>query len=165
MRLGNCYLYAIRRYRERGGWIVLRRSTKARYIIHAQWGAAGLDVGAEPIGLWAGLRRIVGPDRGYLCWQRGRCMWRARIDALQIEEYLPPEWIDELLDRSRLARVFPAFAAIFRGHVRAETGEAPDSAEVIERTWPGGGASRRAAETPHIFRPHMIFFVLCAQFS
>ena len=138
MRLGNCYLFAIRRYRERGGWIVLRRSTKARYIIHAQWGAAGLDVGAEAIGLWAGLRRIVGPERGYLCWQRGRCMWRARIDALQIEEYLPPEWIDELLDRSRLARVFPAFAAIFRGHVRAETGEAPDSAEVIERTWPGG---------------------------
>lgn len=62
MRLGNCYLFAIRRYRERGGWIVLRRSTKARYIIHAQWGAAGLDVGAEPIGLWAGLRRIVGPS-------------------------------------------------------------------------------------------------------
>lgn len=65
-------------------------------------------------------------------------MWRARIDALQIEEYLPPEWIDALLDRSRLARVCPAFAAVFRGHVRAEEGEAPDSAEVIERTWPGG---------------------------
>lgn len=54
------------------------------------------------------------------------------------EEYLPPEWIDALLDRSRLARAFPAFAAVFRGRVRAEEGEAPDSAEVIERTWPGG---------------------------
>lgn len=139
MRCGNCYCYAIRAYRRRGGWIVLRRSTKARWVIHAQWGAAGLDVGAEPIGLWAGLRRICGPDRGYLCWQRGRCLWRARIHALQIEEYLPPAWIDELLTRSRLARALPLFAAVFRGEVRAEVGESAESAEVIERTWPGGG--------------------------
>ena len=137
MRIGNCYLYAIRAYRERGGWIVLRRSTKARFVIHAQWGAAGLEIGAEPIGLWAGLRRICGPDRGYLCWQRGRCLWRARIHAIQVEEYLPPAWIDDLLTRSRLARALPLFAAVFRGEVRAEAGEAAESAEVIERTWPG----------------------------
>ena len=139
MRIGNCYCYAISTYRRRGGWIVLRRSTKARFVIHAQWGAAGLDVGAEPIGLWAGLRRICGPARGYLCWQRGRCLWRARIHAIQVEEYLPPAWIDALLTRSRLARALPLFAAVFRGEVRADAGETAESAEVIERTWPGGG--------------------------
>lgn len=141
MRVGNCYLFAIRVYRARGGWIVLRRSVKARWVIHAQWGAAGLDVGATRIGLWAGLRKICVPDRGYLCWQRGRCLWRSRIHALQVEEYLPPAWVDALLERSRLARLLPLFAVVFRGRVRAEAGEAPDSAEVIDKTWPGHRAS------------------------
>ncbi len=137
MRCGNCYCYAVRRYREAGGWIVLRRSVKARCVIHAQWAATGIERGAQPIGLWRGLRRIVGPDRGYLCWQRGRCMWRARIDALAIEEYVPPDWVEWVLERSRLARAFPVFAVLFRGRVRADRGETPESAEVIERTWPG----------------------------
>ena len=139
MRFGNCYLFATRRYRERGGWIVLRRSTKARYIIHAQWGAAGLDVGAEPIGLWAGLRRIVGPSRGYLCWQRGRCLWRGRIDALQIEEYLPPPWVDRLITNHWLFRTFPLHAVVFFGWVRRGSGEEGRTHSLIERTWSGGG--------------------------
>lgn len=139
MICGNCYLYAIRRYRQSGGWIVLRRSVKARWIIHAQWAPAGIERGAEPIGLRAGLRRICGPDRGYLCWQRGRCVWRARISDLLIEEYIPPAWIDSLLSRSAWAQRLPVFGVLFRGEVRVEQGEAPESAEIIERTWPGGG--------------------------
>jgi len=137
VRLGNCYLFAIRRYRERGGWIVLRRSTKARYIIHAQWGAAGLDVGAEPIGLWGGLRRICGPDRGYLCWQRGRCLWRARIHAIQVEEYLPPPWVDRLITNHWLFRTFPLHAVVFFGWVRRGSGEEGRTHNLIERTWSG----------------------------
>lgn len=139
MRCGNCYLYAVRRYREAGGWIVLRRSVKARWVIHAQWAPSGIERGAEPIGLRAGLRRIVGPDRGYLCWQRGRCVWRARIHTLQVEEYLPPPWVDRLITNHWLFRTFPLHAVVFFGWVRRGSGEEGRTHSLIERTWSGGG--------------------------
>lgn len=137
MLFGNCYTYALKRYRKNGGWIVLRRSTKAACVIHAQWGASGIERDAQEIELWVGLKKIIGPDRGYLCWSAGRCVWRDRIGELAIEEYVPPAWADWLLERCWLARLLPLHAILFFGSVRKGKGETPASAEIINRTWQG----------------------------
>lgn len=141
MIFGNCYIFAVKKYREHGGWILLRASVKARLIIHAQWGAAGIERDAQEIGLWDGLRKIVGPARGYLCWSAGRCVWRESISELAIEEYVPPAWADWLLERCALARWLPLHAVFFFGSVRRGKGETQRSAEIIEQTWsrPGRG--------------------------
>jgi len=54
--IGNCYTFALARYRRQGGWLVLRRSVKS-WVPHMQWGASGIERGAERLPSWcAGLR-------------------------------------------------------------------------------------------------------------
>jgi hypothetical protein len=137
MRFGNCYTYALARYRRDGGWLVLRRSAKT-WVPHMQWGAAGLDTGAEPLpSWWAGFRRIMGPDRGYLIWNQTGCYWRARISAIAIVEYLPPEWCNRLVTRYWLFRTLPVHAIVFSGWVRSGDGEEHRTQSIIDQTWPG----------------------------
>ena len=40
--IGNCYTFALARYRRQGGWLVLRRSVKS-WVPHMQWGASALE--------------------------------------------------------------------------------------------------------------------------
>jgi hypothetical protein len=137
MRFGNCYTFALSHYARHGGWLVLRRSVKS-WVPHMQWGAAGLDLGAERLPTWwAGFRRIMGPRRGYLIWNRTGCYWRARISALQIIEYLPPEWVNRLTSRYRIAQILPVHAIAFFGWVRQGSGEQERTQTIINETWPG----------------------------
>lgn len=137
MRFGNCYTYALSRYRRDGGWLVLRRSAKS-WVPHMQWGASGLDRGAVPmVSWWAGFRKIMGPERGYLIWNRTGCYWRARISAISIVEYLPPEWCNRLVTRYWLARILPVHAIAFFGWVRSGDGEERRTQTIIDETWPG----------------------------
>lgn len=136
MLIGNCYTFAIARYRRCGGWKVLRRSLKT-WVPHMQWGAAGLERGAEPVTWWEGFRRIMGPQRGYLVWNQTGCYWRAHISAIQIEEYLPPEWVNRLIARYWLFRILPLHAVVFFGWVRADSGEETRTQRLIDKTWPG----------------------------
>ena len=137
MLVGNCYTFAVTRYVRDGGWIVLRRSVKF-WGPHMQWGAAGLEMGAEPMpSWWAGLKRIMGPDRGYLLWSRKGSYWRPRIHALQIVEYLPPPWIDHLISNYWIFRKVPLHALVFVGWVRAGEGEQSTTQHIIDKTWPG----------------------------
>lgn len=137
MRFGNCYTFALARYRRQGGWLVLRRSVKS-WVPHLQWAAAGIERGAEPLpSWWVGFRKIMGADRGYLVWSRSGIYWRARIHALQIEEYLPPPWVDRLITRYWLFRTFPLHAVVFSGWVRRGSGEEGRTHNLIEWTWSG----------------------------
>lgn len=137
MRRGNCYTFALARYRSSGGWLVLRRSAKT-WVPHMQWGAAGIEIDAQRLpSWWAGFRRIMGPERGYLIWNQTGCYWRARIHAIQIVEYLPPEWCNDLVNRYWLARMLPLHAVVFSGWVRAGSGEEHRTQTIIDRTWPG----------------------------
>ena len=136
MLFGNCYTFAISRYLKRGGWILFRPSAKT-WVIHTQWAAEGVERGAEVVTFREGWRRITGPRKGYLCWQRGRCVWRARIHALQIEEYLPPRWVNRLISRYRICRILPLHAIAFFGWERADSGEEDGTHQIIEKTWPG----------------------------
>jgi hypothetical protein len=136
MRFGNCYTFALAQHRRHGGWLVLRRSVKS-WVPHMQWGASGLEKGAEPLpSWWAGFRRIMGPQRGYLVWNRSGCYWRARISALQIVEYLPPAWANRLVSEYRLFRVLPLHVIVFFGWVRSGTGEQDRTQTIIDDTWP-----------------------------
>lgn len=136
MRFGNCYTFALGQYRKHGGWLVLRRSVKS-WVPHMQWGASGLELGAERLPSWrAGFRKIMGPDRGYLIWNRSGCYWRARISALQIIEYLPPEWVNRLTSRYRIAQILPVHAIAFFGWVRQGSGEQHRTQTIIDETWP-----------------------------
>jgi len=63
--------------------------------------------------------------------------WRARIHALQIEEYLPPPWVDRLITNHWLFRTFPLHAVVFFGWVRRGSGEEGRTHNLIERTWSG----------------------------
>ena len=139
MKWGNCYTFALAQRRRFGGWLVLRRSIKS-WVPHMQWAPEGIERGAESMpSWWAGLRRIMGPDRGYLIWSEVGVYWRPRISALAIVEYLPPPWVDRLISRYRVARLFPVHAIVFRGWMRAGEGEEGRTHQIIERTWPGGG--------------------------
>jgi hypothetical protein len=137
MRFGNCYTFAIRQYLKHGGWLILRRSIKAEWVPHMQWAAAGLEVGAERMpSWWAGFRKAMGPDRGYLLWNRSGCYWRARVSSIQIVEYLPPPWVDRLLTNYRLFRIAPWPALVFFGWVRSGEGEQDRTQTIIDDTWP-----------------------------
>lgn len=141
MRFGNCYTFALRRHRRMGGWKVLRRSVKAQ-VPHMQWGAAGLERGAEKMpSWWAGFRKIMGPSRGYLLWNTSGCYWRERIHGAQIVEYLPPPWVDWLGEHCWPLRMLPLHAVVFWGWVRVGEGEQLRTQTIIDKTWPG---SRRA---------------------
>jgi hypothetical protein len=135
VRFGNCYTFAIQQYLKHGGWLVLRRSVKAR-IPHMQWGAAGIEKGAEPICWTRGLVRCMGPERGYLIWSTKGCYWRPRINRLQIVEYLPPEWCNRWAERWLLFRILPLHVIVFFGWVRAGEGEQDKTQTIIDETWP-----------------------------
>ena len=139
MRFGNCYTFALAQRKRSGGWLGLRRSIKS-WVPHMQWAPEGIEGGATLMpSWWAGFRKIMGPDRGYLIWQKGRVYWRARIHALQIEEYLPPPWVDRLITNHWLFRTFPLHAVVFFGWVWRGSGEEVRTHSLIERTWSGGG--------------------------
>lgn len=134
MRIGNCYLWAIRHYRKHGGWIVVRASLKT-WTPHMQW-APLLPRGVERVTLPEAIRRVLGRRRGYAFWSCGLLYWRARIDDAQIIEYLPPAWIDWSMKHIWLCRIFPVHAVVFFGWVRSDCGEKERTKELIRRHWP-----------------------------
>lgn len=134
MRIGNCYTWTIPHYRKRGGWIVVRASLKT-WTPHMQW-APLLPSGAEQVTLLEAIRRVLGPRRGYAFWSRGLCYWVARIDGVQIMEYLPPDWIDWSMKHIHFCRTFPVHAVAFSGRVRSDCGEEERVKELIRRHWP-----------------------------
>jgi len=139
MKFGNCYTFTVVEYRRYGGWMILRRSVKS-WVPHMQWGSSGSVSGATRMpSWWAGFRKIMGPDRGYLLWNSTGVYWRARINALSITEYLPPPWVDYLISNYLLFRIFPLHALVFFGWVRRGEGEQTRTQNIIDRTWPDDG--------------------------
>lgn len=123
MRVGNCYIFALREYHRRGGWIIVRKSVKT-WVPHMMYARSAASVwNMRRVSFLGGLRRIYGPERGYLMSMGTGWRWTPSVEKCEIEEYLPPEWIDRLVRRYKVIRMAPVMAILFRGYVRRGIGE------------------------------------------
>jgi hypothetical protein len=123
MRIGNCYIFALRERRRRGGWIIVRKSVKT-WVPHMQYTQSAATVwGMERVPFREGFRRLYGPERGYILSMGNGWHWAPSIEQCVIEEYLPPEWVNRAVRQYRVAQLFPVMAILFRGYVRRGVGE------------------------------------------